>query len=213
MKILFNIITLVITLALFNAVMAAPPDFIPPGHQYGNSNNGGNGGKGGKGGNATQGQAQGQLQLQGQAQGQGQSQSATGIGVGVGVGGSANGTVSSTQANQQSTNVNFESGDYGSTYDEYVASAFAPPLVATSDCLGSASAGGSNSVMGFSVGKTYVDEGCNARMDSRHLWSMGLKEEATLRLCSQPAMVKVLGDRCPAPEPTTEGYDANWYVE
>jgi len=146
--------------------------------------------------------------------GQGGAASSIG-GTATGVGGSstATGTVTGTQANNQSTNINFESGDYSSTYDGYVAAAIAPPLVATGDCLGSASAGGSSSVMGFAIGKTYVDEGCNARMDSRHLWSMGLKEEATLRLCSQPAMVKVLGDRCPAPSTTASEDSGRWWSE
>lgn len=81
-------------------------------------------------------------------------------------------------------------------YKNYVAPAVAPDLAATGDCLGSASAGGSNSVMGFSLGKTYVDENCNARMDSRHLWSMGFRKEAVLRLCSQIEMARVLGRAC-----------------
>lgn len=62
-------ITLLLTLAITgmsSVAYSTPPDFIPPGHQYGN------GGDGGNGGDAAANQDQAQGQQQGQAQGQAQ---------------------------------------------------------------------------------------------------------------------------------------------
>jgi hypothetical protein len=42
-----------------------------------------------------------------------------------------------------------------------------------------------------------LDEGCDAREDSRLLHNMGLHAEAVLRLCAKPEMAKALGSRCP----------------
>jgi hypothetical protein len=65
--------------------------------------------------------------------------------------------------------------------------------------MGSASAGGSNSVMGFSFGKTYIDENCNARRDAILLSQLAKLYDAddlalasVMRLCSQPEMARVL---------------------
>ena len=115
---------------------------------------------------------------------------------------------SGSTANNDGNNtaINYEN-DYKDTYEKYVAPAYSPPLVASGDCLGSASAGGSNSVLGFSLGKTYVDENCNARYDAALLWSMGRKGAAVQRLCSQPEMAKVIPE-CPEPEVTVyNGWD------
>lgn len=180
-------VILLLMLFISTSIYAAPSDFIPPGHQYG-------------GGDSDF--PNGSTQLQGQLQGQ-----SVVINNGVGV----NATNTLSAADQQAISRVTADG-IRDTYSEYVAAAIAPPLVATGDCLGSASAGGSNSVMGFAIGKTYVDENCNARMDSVHLWSMGLKHEAMLRLCSQPRLAKVLGKRCPE-EPqvaTTTDKPAGW---
>jgi hypothetical protein len=62
------------------------------------------------------------------------------------------------------TNVSY-ANDYQNTHSEYVAPAYAPPLASSGDCMGSASAGGSNSVLGFSIKKTFIEETCNARID------------------------------------------------
>ena len=51
--------------------------------------------------------------------------------------------------------------DYENTCSGYVAPAYAPPLAASGDCMGSASAGGSHSLLGFSIGKTDIDGNCN----------------------------------------------------
>lgn len=129
---------------------------------------------------------------QNQRQRQDQSQTARG-----GTGGS--GGNASSDANAESyndgnnTDIRYEN-DYKDTYREYVAPAYSPSLTSTGDCLGSASAGGSNSVMGFSIGKTYVDENCNARYDAILLHQMGRPLAAIKRLCSQPEMAKVLSE-------------------
>lgn len=152
----------------------------------------GHGGEGGQGGNGYGGR--------GGAGGEGGS--AWG-----GAGGSSDQQQQQQQdASSQNTNSYYEKNNYKDTYREYVAPAYAPPLAATGDCLGSASAGGSNSVMGFSIGKTYVDEDCNARRDSAHLWSMGRTQAAVMRLCSQPEMAKVLPE-CPEPEEVNITWD------
>jgi len=136
---------------------------------------------------------------QSQSQQQQQRQTATG-----GAGGSSD-AYSDSYSGSTATNdgnntaINYEN-DYQDTYREYVAPAYAPSLTSTGDCLGSASAGGSNSVMGFSIGKTYVDENCNARYDAILLHQMGRHQEAVMRLCSQPEMAKVLSE-CPSAEP------------
>lgn len=111
---------------------------------------------------------------------------------------------------------NNNSSDYSGAYDKYVAPAYAPPLAATGDCLGSASAGGSGATFGLSLGKTYVDEGCNARRDSIHLAELAklynndaLATASVHRLCSQPEMRKVI-PTCPVVEEET---DSRWWVE
>jgi hypothetical protein len=152
-----------------------------------------------------------------------------GVGLGVGIGAAsaesssrsiagAAGIAGASANGTQSTSVNVDasqSNDYSGMYDEYVAPAFAPPLAATGDCMGSASAGGSGAAFGFALGKTYIDEGCNARMDSRHLWSMGLHDAALLRLCSQPAMADALNatkaGTCPEKEDTTRDVYPHYY--
>ena len=163
-------------------------------------------------------QNQRQQQQQQQRQATQQSQTATGgtggnggTGGQGGTGGTSNSwsdansnSDSYSDANSSATNdgnntaINYEN-DYKDTYREYVAPAYAPALTSTGDCLGSASAGGSNSVMGFSLGKTYVDENCNARYDAILLHQLGRHSEAIMRLCSQPEMAKVLSE-CPQPE-------------
>ncbi len=66
-----------------------------------------------------------------------------------------------------------------------VPATFAPSLTAAGleTCLGSVSGGGSGMGFGVSFGTTIVDRGCDARLDSRTLWNMGLKRAALARLC------------------------------
>ena len=150
-------------------------------------------------------------QNQQQQQRQNQSQQQTANGGRGGQGGNAN-----SDANSRSRSINEGNNtaiqytnDYKKTYQEFVSTAYAPPLAASGDCLGSASAGGSNSVMGFSIGKTYIDENCNARYDAALLWSMGRHEAAVQRLCSQPEMAKILPE-CPGPEEVQTTANNGW---
>lgn len=96
-----------------------------------------------------------------------------------------------------------------------VAPAIAPPL-ATGDCLGSASGGFNNGLFGLSGGKTYVDEGCNARRDAILLHDLGLTDRAILRLCQQPKMAEALGDYCPPEYHSSRAgsdNDGRWWAE
>jgi hypothetical protein len=141
--------------------------------------------------------AQQQDQGQAQAQNQDQTQRSTSNASQDQTARSASDANSSSQAKNNGNNTDIQyKNDYKKTYSEFVAPAYAPPLAASGDCMGSASAGGSNSVMGFSIGKTYIDENCNARYDAQLLWSMGRKNAAVMRLCSQPKMAAVIPE-CP----------------
>jgi len=103
------------------------------------------------------------------------------------------------------------STSYTSSYDGYVAPAYAPPLT-TGHCMGSASAGGSGAAFGFSLGKTYIDENCNARYDSILLHNLGLGQQAILRQCQRPAMAEALGDLCPEKYHRT-AEEGRWWAE
>jgi hypothetical protein len=74
----------------------------------------------------------------------------------------------------------------------------APGLTAAGleTCLGSASAGVSAVGFGVTGGSTYSDEGCQARLDSRTLFAMGLKSAAVARLCQREAIYKSMPDIC-----------------
>jgi len=200
---------MLMALALVGTVVAAPPEWSHAGGNGGNLGGGGGGGaggQGGQGGNAHQGQGQGQAQgqlqgqLQGQAQGQGQRQNAT----------ARQGQGQRQDNSNNSSFSNSYTADYSDTYSEYVAAAIAPNL-ATGDCMGSVSAGGSNSVMGFSLGKTYIDENCNSRRDAILLEQLGMHNEALNRLCSQPEMAKVLTNCAPEDKPKEPVVAGRWY--
>lgn len=79
----------------------------------------------------------------------------------------------------------------------------APPIAAPSlaaagleTCLGSASGGVSWLGTGIVGGSTYVDPGCEARLDSRTLASWGLKGAAVARICQQPKIWNSMPDIC-----------------
>jgi hypothetical protein len=63
-------------------------------------------------------------------------------------------------------------------------------------CLGSASGGLSLAGFGAVGGSTYTDEGCQARLDSRTLWSYGLKGAAVARLCARAEMWRSMPAEC-----------------
>ena len=199
----------------------------------------GNGGRGGAGGEASSSAvgradaaanasarsasiaAQGQKQAQLQGQLQAQSVDAANRNVNDVANRNVNGVDNANDNSNKSSvtvnNTDSSTYDTSDTYSEYVAPAVVPPLAATGDCMGSASAAGSNSVMGFAFGKTYIDENCNARRDSIHLSELaklyGANDLATasvMRLCSQPEMAKVIA-ACPKVEPATA--DGRWWAE
>jgi hypothetical protein len=87
----------------------------------------------------------------------------------------------------------------------------APGLAAAGleTCLGSVSGGGAFLGTGLSFGTTIPDPGCAARLDSRTLWSMGLKKAAVARLCLNDDVYRAMPEVCdkylPSPSP---GYSA-----
>jgi hypothetical protein len=79
----------------------------------------------------------------------------------------------------------------------------APPIGAPSlsaagleTCLGSASGGVSAVGFGITGGASIVDEGCQARLDSRTLASYGLKAAAVARLCQRVDIWRSMPDVC-----------------
>jgi hypothetical protein len=95
-----------------------------------------------------------------------------------------------------------------------VPAVFAPGLASAGieTCLGSISAGGAGMGFGISFGSTVTDSNCNARLDSRTLWSMGLKKAAVARLCLTPeiqrSMPEVCAEYLPQQPTTNPGYVA-----
>jgi hypothetical protein len=86
----------------------------------------------------------------------------------------------------------------GSTTVRTAPSMVAPGLAAAGleTCLGSAS--GTVSAIGFGIGggSTYVDPGCEARLDARTLASWGLRAAAVARICQQPKVWNSMPDVC-----------------
>lgn len=82
----------------------------------------------------------------------------------------------------------------------------APGLAAASveTCLGSSSGGLSGMGFGIAFGSTNLDKGCEARLDARTLYGMGLRDAAMYRLCDQPKMALAMaqaGVLCPQYRP------------
>lgn len=79
-----------------------------------------------------------------------------------------------------------------------------PDVIAnpTAPCRVSVGVAGSGVGFGFGVGSSVLDEGCDAREDSRLLYNMGHQNLALARLCAKPEMAKVI-PTCAAAEPTT----------
>ena len=79
----------------------------------------------------------------------------------------------------------------------------APPIAAPGlaaagleTCLGSASGGVSAVGFGITGGASIVDEGCQARLDSRTLFYYGLKSAAVARLCQRADIWRSMPDVC-----------------
>jgi len=211
-----------------------PPTENPGnGGNGGAGGNGGNGGNGGAGGNQgqlqgqgqAQGQAQGQIQgqLQGQAQGQGQAQSSFNANANSNrnTNVNANRSASFAGASSYSGGNNLSQGNsqnmtyneansmrYSGSYD-VKSVGYAPDIIATPTSPCRISVGASAGWMGgaFGFGGSVLDEGCDAREDSRTLWNVGEKEASIARLCQKTEMAKALGSKCPSTEePKAVGY-------
>lgn len=149
-----------------------------------------------------------------------QTSTATGTGVGVSESNSAAGAIAVNKGNggnssltinnpaNSTTTSNINQKLSGSTRTETVVSGtqtvknvpgvIAPGLAAAGleTCLGSASGGVSAVGFGVSGGSTYKDEDCTARLDSRTLFSMGLKAAAVARLCVRPDIWRSMPEIC-----------------
>jgi hypothetical protein len=68
------------------------------------------------------------------------------------------------------------------------------------------SGGGAAVGFGASFGTTVPDPGCNARLDARTLWSMGLKKAAVARLCLSPEIYRSMPEVCAQYLPAAPGY-------
>src|SRR4029077_6620560 len=86
----------------------------------------------------------------------------------------------------------------GSTSVKTVPSVVSPSLVAAGleTCLGSASSSVSVLGMGLGGGSTYVDEGCQARLDSRTQWAMGLRGAGVRLVCQEVKVWNSMPDVC-----------------
>lgn len=148
-----------------------------------------------------------------------QTSTATGVGVGVaksssqsgalaisGQGGNSSLTVNSTTPATTTSNINQHvtggttnrNEQTGTSTVKNVPGTLAPGLAAAGieTCLGSVSGGGSIVGFGGSFGTTVPDPGCNARLDARTLWNMGLKSAAVARLCLSPDIARSMPDVC-----------------
>jgi hypothetical protein len=130
------------------------------------------------------------------------------------VSGTTTSNVNSTLSGTTTSNVNQRLS--GSTRTEVsgtqtlknVPTAFAPSLAAAGieTCLGSVSGGGSIVGFGGSFGTTVPDPGCQARLDARTLWSMGLKGAAVARLCIREDIYRSMPDVCERYRPPGAAY-------
>ena len=148
-----------------------------------------------------------------------QTTTATGTGVGVakstsksaavavsGQGG-AGGSSSSTLNINNPASISSRTEVSGTQTLKNVPTALAPSLAAAGieTCLGSVSGGASVVGFGGSFGGTIPDPGCNARLDARSLWNMGLKSAAVARLCLSPDIYRSMPDVCARYMPAAPG--------
>lgn len=109
-----------------------------------------------------------------------------------------NQTLSGTTTQNVNSNQRLDQNVSGTTTVKNVPSMVAPGLSAAGleTCLGSASGGASVVGFGATFGTTVPDPGCNARLDARTLWSMGLKSAAVARLCIREDIYRSMPDIC-----------------
>jgi hypothetical protein len=150
-----------------------------------------------------------------------QNATATGVGVGQSESNSAAGAIAVNRGNGNSSSsltVNNPASTASSIVSRQevsgtqtlknVPTAFAPSLAAAGieTCLGSVSGGGSIVGFGGSFGTTVPDPGCQARLDARTLWSMGLKGAAVARLCIREDIYRSMPDVCEKYRPAGAAY-------
>lgn len=124
---------------------------------------------------------------------------AIGGGQGIGVGGRSSATSNGASVNITNPAATTSTvNQTGGTSLRNVPTEFAPGLAAAGleTCLGSVSGGGAAMGWGASFGTTIPDPGCNARLDSRTLWAMGLKKAAIIRLCLMPDIYRSMPEVC-----------------
>lgn len=130
-------------------------------------------------------------------------------------------TVNSNVSGTTTSNVNYSGGTRseqvvsGTTTVRNAPGIVAPGLSAAGleTCLGSASGGASVVGFGATFGTSVPDPGCNARLDARTLWSIGLKKAAVARLCLSPDIYRSMPEVCvqylpPTVQPVPVGYPA-----
>lgn len=176
--------------------------------------------------NTSQGQQQGQGQIQGQQQGQQQANEQTNNQTNNQANTqtnnqttTANPTASSVSASNPSANAaggqassrsNSSSKSESNNRNEIniaaqernpVSTATAPALtVANGTCMGSTSGGAQGASFGFSIGGTWVDEGCDIRYDAATLFVLAERRAAINRMCDKKEVRKALrsaGTICP----------------
>lgn len=150
------------------------------------------------GGNATGGNATGGTGIATATGGQSVATGGRGgTGVGIGTGGNPTATINIAAAPSSTTST---INNQGTSTVRNVPSVFSPGLAAAGieTCLGSVSGGGSFVGTGFSFGGTIPDPSCSARLDSRTLWSFGLKKAAIARLCLNSDIYASMPEVCSA---------------
>lgn len=82
-----------------------------------------------------------------------------------------------------------------------VATAYAPPIIATEDtCMGSSTVGGQSMTFGVSVGVVWQDDNCRRIKNARQLAAMGYRRAAVQLLCVDDevrAAMSAAGTPCP----------------
>lgn len=121
--------------------------------------------------------------------------SVTGSGNSHATGGSVSHSGNSNASQSQSIK---ESGNSSNTYTQNaqerapVSTAFAAPLAATAECMGSTSAGGQGVGFGLSLGITWHDADCERRNDAAMLYNMNLHKAAVSLMCQNENIAKAM---------------------
>jgi hypothetical protein len=109
----------------------------------------------------------------------------------------AGGSARQHQSQNQSQSVD-GSGNSSNSYVQEaqkrdpVSTAFAAPLVASGDCMGSSSAGGQGVGFGLSLGTTWKDNDCERRYKAVTLHNFGKHKAAIKLLCNDPEIAAAM---------------------